>query len=59
MCGPLQVFLEDVREVKRDVTKGNTYYYKLEDIDKTSGSTLHDAVEVKINKKANKRKNKK
>lgn len=31
----------------RDIEKGNTYWYKLEDIDKTTGSTVHDAVEGK------------
>ncbi|RMF92865.1 MAG: hypothetical protein D6734_11255, partial [Candidatus Schekmanbacteria bacterium] len=38
---------------------GMTYYYKLEDIDKTTGSTLHGPVSVRIVEKAGKKKHKK
>lgn len=42
----------------REITADETYFYKLEDIDSTSGSTLHGPFEVKTKKKA-KKKNKK
>ena len=43
----------------KDIAKGNTYWYKLEDIDSNTGSSVHDAVEVKVKGKAFKKKRKK
>jgi len=43
----------------RKITGGKIYYYKLEDIDSTSGSTIRGPFKVKAKKKAKKKKNKK
>jgi len=43
----------------RKVEKGSTYWYKLEDIDKTTGSSFNGPVEVKVKSKSHKKKNKK
>jgi len=43
----------------RKVKTGNTYYYKLEDVDTSGNSTIHDADKVKISKKLFKKKRRK
>lgn len=40
----------------KNISKGNTYWYKLEDIDTAGNSTLHEPVSVKVKGKAFKKK---